>query len=120
MRCASRAAMGSGTSTPDKKPGQAGQDHMDAVKPIGTVQADDEAPGPVEMGVHEHLQRAGIERLAERGHAPDRSGVLSAGAEDRARVPGLKSVAILSGVRRARSSISAAEPLRKTPCRTDG
>ena len=51
---------------------------MDAIAPIGTVQADDETARPVEMGVHHRLQGTGAERLAQRGHAPQRSGVPAA------------------------------------------
>ena len=33
-------------------PGEAGKVHMDAITPIGTIQADDETPRPVEIRVH--------------------------------------------------------------------
>ena len=55
---------------------------MDAIPPIGAVEANDEAERAVEIGVHQGLQRMGAERLAERRHAPERPGVRAAGIEE--------------------------------------
>src|ERR1700722_19120233 len=71
---------GRGNVDARQAPGEAGKVHMDAITPVGTVEADDETPRPVEIGVHQDLQRAGVERLAERGHAPNGPGILTAGA----------------------------------------
>ena len=86
IRCAMKVRQprrdGLGNVDAGQKPVRPEQSHVHAIPPIGTVQADNEAPEPIEMGVHQDLQRAGVERLAERGHAPNRPGVLSARAED--------------------------------------